>query len=250
LSSSSNDGKLQKENVDNLRTSDALTVGVLVADLLRLHIGRIDTGCVADLFALSEVALPADLAGDIRNWVTRSSNDILDIPEGEARAAFLAEVGALPAAKVPKRLRDAVAALAGTANAATLATLESLAQGWADVEPEVVVLSKRATKTVTGAAPAAAVGAKPAVARAPKVRTGPAKTPAADVDPRRAAFVREDAIATLKLYERGVKEGILVAGIRSRCPFKDLTDSEVRAELRKLERERKLKHSAERWLMR
>ena len=41
-----------------------------------------------------------------------------------------------------------------------------------------------------------------------------------------------------------------MAGIRHRSPYKDLTEEEVKAELRKLERERKLKHTGERWLTR
>ena len=73
------------------------------------------------------------------------------------------------------------------------------------------------------------------------------------VDPRRAEWIREDAVTRLnsrEYVERGLKESILVAGIRHRSPYKDLTEEEVKAELRKLERERKLKHTGERWLAR
>ena len=58
-----------------------------------------------------------------------------------------------------------------------------------------------------------------------------------------AAFAREYA-------ERGLKESIFVAGIMHRSPYKDMTAEEVKAELRRLERERKLKHTGERWMIR
>lgn len=237
---------VQKESVDQLRHSDAATVGALVADLLRLHVGRIETSCIADLFALSEAALPSSLSADVKNWATRAARDIVDLPEGDARNEFLSEIAALPPGKVSLRLRQAVKDMAVNASAATLARLDKLAAAWEAEEPENVILPTRPTKTVTGASAAA-----PAKSAAPKKRVGVAKTPAADVDPRRAAFVRDDALARLKEYgEKGLKESVFLAGIRHRSPFKDMTDAEVKTELRRLERERRVKHTGERWMIR
>ncbi len=241
---------VQKENVDNLRRSDATTVSVLVADLLRLHIERIETTCVADLFALADAQLPSSLSADLKNWATRASRDIVDLPEGPARRAFLGEIGALPAGKVANRLRDAIKGMAVNGSAETIATLDELARAWEVEEAENVVLPTKPTKTVTGASAAGAAAAPRKAVGAPK-RGFAAKTPAADVDPRRAAFVRDDAVNRLKEYgEKGLKESIFVAGIKHRSPFKDMTEAEIKTELRRLERERKVKHTGERWMIR
>lgn len=245
------DHRVQKENVDNLRQSDAVTLGILVADLLRLHIERIETSCVADLFALADADLPKVLSGDLKNWAARAARDVVDLPEGEGRATFLGEIGELAPEKVSARLREAVSGMAAKGSSATNAILEELAKSWESVEPEVLVIPKKAGKVVAAQQAKAAKEPKAAkVAGAPKKRAGPARTPAADVDPRRGQYIREEAIATLSPYERGVKETILVAGIRSRSPLGDLGEAEVRSELRKLERERKLKKTAERWMIR
>ena len=57
-------GQVQKSSVDNLRGSDETTVQILVDDLLRLHIQRIETRVVADLFAVADGQLsPSELFG-------------------------------------------------------------------------------------------------------------------------------------------------------------------------------------------
>lgn len=241
---------VQKENVDNLRRSDATTVSVLVADLLRLHIERIETTCVADLFALADAKLPSALSADLKNWATRAARDVVDLPEGPARRAFLAEVGELPPGKVGNRLREAIKGMAVNGSAETIATLDELARAWEAEEAESVILPTKPTKTVTGASAAGASAAPRKTTGAPK-RASAAKTPVADVDPRRAAFVRDDAVNRLKEYgEKGLKESIFVAGIKHRSPFKDMTEAEIKTELRRLERERKVKHTGERWMIR
>jgi hypothetical protein len=104
------------------------------------------------------------------------------------------------------------------------------------------VASSRTT-TAAGAA---------ATRTAAATRKAAPRTPAALVDPRRGEWVRDDVMARLgsrEYQERGLKESILVAGVKHRSPYKDLSDDEVRAELRRLERDRKLKHTADRWLV-
>lgn len=237
-------GEVQKASVDNLRYSDAVTVQVLVADLLRLHIERIETSVVADLFALSEAALPALLAADLKSWAGKATREVCDIPDGELRRAFIAEVAALPAASVCARFREAMAAMATSSSAETVAALDELANSWEGVEPTPVVVPTKKGRVAakSAAAPKKTVGA-------PKKVAVP-KTPPPDIDPRRAAYVRSDVTGTLQHLERGIKESVLLAGIRARSPFKDLAEPEVKAELRKLERERKLKKTGERWMIR
>ena len=110
-------GAVQKASVDNLRQSDAVTVQVLVADLLRLHIERIEISVVADLFALSEVELPVVVAADLAAWAGKATREVCDLPDGEIRRAFLAELAALPPASVPARFRAAAAAMAVSSSA-------------------------------------------------------------------------------------------------------------------------------------
>ena len=114
-------GEVQKSSVDNLRNSDALTVQILVADIIRLHIERIETSVVADLFALADAELPGGLSDDLKVWAGRATREVIDLPEGEARRGFLAEVAALPDALVPERLRAAIAALPRRCRLAVLA---------------------------------------------------------------------------------------------------------------------------------
>lgn len=239
-------GAVQKASVDNLRSSDAVTVQVLVADLLRLHIERIETSVVADLFALADAGIPGSLGADLKAWAGRATREVLDIPDGDARRGFLHEVGALPGKSVAERLREAVAALAGNSSAETIVVIDALAARWEAEPPEAIVLPAKRGKVSAAAAKAGDAPRKVAGTRKAAVP----RTPAVDVDPRRAAYVREDVTGTLQHLERGIKESVLLAGIRHRSPFKDLTEAEVKAELRKLERERKLKKTGERWTIR
>jgi hypothetical protein len=235
-----------KASVDNLRTSNEQIVQVLVDDLLRLHIERIETRVVADLFAVADAQLSPSLSADLKGWAGRATREILDLPDGEHLRAFLAEVAELPAGLVPQRLRDAVTALTPNVSAATVKIVEAMAAAWEEETPTPVVLP------VAKASPAK----EKAPARARPV--APRKTPAADVDPRRAEYVRQDVMATLSRVENGIKESVLVGGIRHRSPFKDLTEAEIRSELRRLEREgqklkageMRIKKTGERWGMR
>ncbi len=248
-------GEVQKSSVDNLRNSDALTVQILVADIIRLHIERIETSVVADLFALADAELPSGLSDDLKVWAGRATREVIDLPEGEARRGFLAEVAALPDALVPERLRAAIAALAPSSNQETLATLDDLATRWALTTPDVLVVAvKKSRVSAAGAKAAAAKEAKPkrvAAVKAPKI-------PPADIDPRRAAFIRSDVWITLEGKDPGIKENVLVGGIKHRSPFKDMVEPEIRAELRKMERDGlkdkpgklRIRKSGERWVYR
>lgn len=228
-------------------------IQVLIPDVIRQHIDRIEPACVADLFALAEAKLPGALGTDLAAWSARANREIRDLPAGQARATFVAEVSELPPEQVPASLRAAVLALPHQPDIA--GQIEELRGRWESVDPSPVNLPVSPPKAAVQKAtvshtPTTPTSTKAATAtRAPRV----VKTPASMVDPRRAEWIREDAVARLnsrEYVERGLKESILVAGIRHRSPYKDLTDEEVKAELRRLERERKLKHTGERWLAR
>lgn len=228
-------------------------IQVLIQDIVRQHVDRIEPACVADLFALSEAKLPAALAADVTQWAAKAAREIHDLPSGDGRATFVAEVAALAPDQVPAALRAAVLGLPPQADIAE--QIEALRAKWDAAAPAPVTLPvaapKAAVQKATVALGAAAAGTTkaPAAARAPRV----VKTPASMIDPRRAEWIREDAVTRLnsrEYVERGLKESILVAGIRHRSPYKDMTDEEVKAELRRLERERKLKHTGERWTAR
>lgn len=254
------DNRIQRLSVEGLRSTDPQTLPVLVAEALRLHIERVEPSCIADLFALSEVGLKGAFGAELANWARKAAREIRDLPAGDVRTAFVAEVSELEPSQVPQTMREALSALAAASSGPTLAALDAAAAVWAGTPPAPVVLPQpkpKATKavqeaTVTRATTASAAAATRTKSETPARRLAP-KTPAAMVDPRRAEWVREDVMARLgsrEYVERGLKENILVAGVKHRSPYKDLTDEEVRAELRRLERERKLKHTAERWLVR
>lgn len=231
-------------SVERLRLSPPAMVQVLTQDVIRQHVDRIEPATVADLFALSELALVGALGVDLNNWAMRAAREILDMPEGAPRLSFLEEVARLPAEQVPARMRDAIQAVASIASAASLEVIESLGTAWSAVSPVSVALP---AGKIT--APKVGPTAKPASKAAPRAP----KTPAALVDPRRAEWIREDAVTRLsnrEYAERGLKESIFVAGIKHRSPFTDMTPAEILTELRRLERERKLKHTGERWTVR
>ncbi|MFZ5481531.1 MAG: hypothetical protein ACOZNI_32515 [Myxococcota bacterium] len=236
--------KVQRMNIERLRLSAPAMVQVLVQDVIRQHVERIEPATLADLFALVDANLPGALGKDLAGWAARARREIADLPDGATRATFVSEVGELPPADVPGSLREAVLAMAEKSSPETAARVEECRARWADVEPAAVSLPTSASAKI--AAAQATKTTTKAPARAPR-------TPAAQVDPRRAEWIRGDVLARLgarEYLERGLKETILVAGVQHRSPYKDLTVDEVRAELRRLERERKVKHTADRWLIR
>ena len=69
------------------------------------------------------------------------------------------------------------------------------------------------------------------------------------VDDERADWISEDVLSrVIKYGNRGLKEHVIVAGSRHRSPFKDLTEAEVLAVLRRMKREGRIRHSAGRWM--
>lgn len=248
---SSSNHQVQRIHLERLRLSSPPMIQVLIQDVVRQHIERIEPATLADLFALAEADLPARLHAELAQWASRARREIADLPQGQHRMHFVAEVSELPPESVPTAMREAVLALANGASAEIAGGLEELRVRWEQVAPEPVKVAAPPPKGV--AAPQGiverAIATKTVQARPARA----AKTPAAMVDPRRAEWIRGDALARLgsrEYAERGLKESIFVAGIKHRSPYKDMTVEEIMTELRKLERERKLKHTGERWMAR
>lgn len=224
--------------IDGLRTSDHATIAAKISDVVRQHLDSVDPTAVADLFAISELKLPASLAADLRSWSITATQMLRDMPDNGTRGAWLNDISLMEAEKIPARLREAVLGLLPGSGGAVVEQIEALAVRWTETAPEVLVLPKKAR----------ASSAAPKAAKEPKA----VKEAKAPVDPRRAEWVREDAVTRLnasEYAERGLKESIFLSGIRKRCPY-DLTDEEIKVHLRKLEREGKVKHTGERWLAR
>ena len=234
-------------------------IQVLTQDAIRQHVDRVEPACVADMFALSELQLSGALGVDLRGWAARATRELEDLPEGAPREEFLALLAEVPAADIPETLRVIVRAMGDTASPDTAARVAALDATWTETPPAAVVLpvaaAKAAPRVTTGVSDRATTVEQARAKKAPSAPKAPkaAKTPARDVDPRRAEWIRTDAVtrlATPEYAERGLKESILLAGIQHRSPYTDLTIEEIKVELRKLERERRLKHTGERWLTR
>lgn len=236
---------------------------VLTPELTRLHVDRIAVPCIADLFAISEVTLPSTLAAEIKNWATRAARDILDLPDGTERIEFLNSVLELPPGQIPASMREPVLGLGTSKQTDVTRLVDDLRSRFEQVPPDILKLPAPARKeTSKSGADAGAAGTSkttrttaekaPKVAKVAKTPRAP-RTPASMVDPRRAEFIRGDVMDRLSVREyaeRGLKESIVIAGVRHRSPFKDMTEEEVKAEMRKLEREGKVKHTGDRWIIR
>ena len=237
--------------IDGLRASDTATIAAKVSDVLRQHLDGVNPTVVADLFAISELKVPASLAADLRSWSITATQQLRDMHDNVTRGAWLNDISLMEDEKIPARLREAVLGLLPGSGGAVVEQIEALAVRWAETAPEVLVLPKKARASST--VPKVAKEPKAVKeAKAPRVIKAP-RTPKADVDPRRAEWVREDAVTRLnasEYAERGLKESIFLSGIRKRCPYTDMTDEEIKVHLRKLEREGKVKHTGERWLAR
>ena len=248
------DHAIQRLSIEGLRSSDINALSVLIPDAMRQHVERLEPGVVADLFALCELGLAGALGADLAAWNARARREIKDMPDGSIRATFVAELAELPPEQVPATLRDLLKTLAETSGAAVSSAVAGVSAIWAETTPATIILTQKKVRATSGRTPASTAAADARAGKpAPTPKTRVARTPAAQVDPRRAEWVREDAVVRLnsrEYQERGLKESIFIAGIKHRSPYKDITEEEIKTELRKLERERKLKHTGERWTAR
>ena len=231
--------------VGGLRKADPASLEILAADVLRRPLGQIDPGTLMDLLALAEVPdqVGGQLAKELTAFRDQMFREIGDLPDGPALAEFCAELRSIEAVLVPKNIRDNLSdRLLEVRTEEAVGGIEAFLAHVEGTEATPVALPLRPEPS--SAAPAARVQKAPAKTKATRTRR------TAIVDDRREAWIREDATDRLKTWgAKGLKESIVVAGARHRSPYKDLTEAEVLAPLRKMKREGHLRFSAGRWMV-
>ncbi len=236
------DMETRRVTVAGLRGADVATLRVLTQDVIQLPLNQIETSTLCDLFALSELqeGIPGDLLLELQAFRERRIRELNDIPDGDALSEFVLSLAAQAADQVPGTLRAAVTALAPDRSSSEDA-LVALASHLESVEPVSFIVGVAAEEAPSQAAKAAKER-KPAKKKK--------KTSSRTVkNPERAEWIGEYAVSRLKNYETGLKEAILVGGTCHKAPWSDVTDKEVRAVLRALAREGKLRLTAGRWVI-
>lgn len=236
-------------SVGGLRRAEPTTLSVLTQDVLRLPVTQIEPATLLDLLALAEIPdqLSTALARDLGRFREQIFREIEDLPDGPALAEFASELAELDAGRAPQELRDHLAGLVEEReHPEAVEALQALMSHWEGTEPESVTLPEPSVTPRVESGSKAKVQKVAPRTRAPRRRTAAAATK----DPRREEWIREDVLSRLVNYgNRGLKQPIVVAGARHRAPWKDLTEAEVLATLRKLKREGRLRFSAGRWMM-
>lgn len=251
--------KKQRISVLGLRRSDPEILPVLTQDALRATLGRVEPATLCDLLALSELetGLGVALIRDLRQFRDQMFREISDLPDSPVLADFANELGRVEASRVPTCMRVAVSEMALSRKHMEAVTALAELQGkWETTPPEALVLRVTAARKVPAGRSTAPLGGprptlppqKPAkVVKAKPVERRP-RTPVAQIDERRVAWIEEEVLNRLEQYGvAGLKEAVLVAGARHRAPWKDVTEDEVLAVLRRLRRENRLRFSAGRW---
>lgn len=246
------DTRKNRTSIADLRTSDPKRLEVLVPEVLSQPVGQIEPSTLVDIIALSELTeqLPTAFIRDLQKFRKRIFDQVLDLPETPDLARFVSELSDLDAEEIPQTLREFLATelLTATSNPEALSKINELAAQLQDTPAQVITLptaaptSSSSTKKATKAA-----AAKGGAAKKKPRRT---RISAAQVDERRAEWIEEDVLDRLANYgSRGLKQSIIVAGSRYRASWKDLSEAEVLAVLRRLKRESKVRYSAGRWMI-
>jgi hypothetical protein len=230
-------------SVEGLRKADQDKILVLTSDTLRTPLVRLDPITLCDLLALSELAdgLGVALKRDLDLFRAQMIRELEDLPDGPPLRDFAVVLGEVAPGKVPQSLRAAVEAIIpDRKDLEAIDLLKSLLARWEPTPPEDFPPPPKTEK---------AVKEKRTATKAPKEKAEKkARTPVSQVDASRAEWVRADVLERLQNYGHdGLKEAIVVAGARHRSPWKDLTEKEVLAVLRQMERDGAVRHSAGRW---
>lgn len=234
--------------VGGLRKADPGTLEILAADVLRRPLGQIEPATLMDLLALAEV--PDQVGGQLAKEFTRFRDqmfrEIADLPDGPVLAEFCAELRTVDATLIPKNVRNALSELLPEVRTEeAVGGIEAMLAHVEGTEPAAVALPLKAEPLPESKQTGAGTAKKQVIKARPK-RTRRSTI----VDDRREAWIREDAMSRLKNWgSKGLKESIVVAGARHRAPWKDLTEAEVLATLRKMKREGQVRFSAGRWMV-
>jgi len=234
----------------------------MTQDIAYKNLIHLDSGTLADLFALSEMEgqLPGHLLRELDSFARQKTRELWDLPDGLPLQQELDLLAAVDPSRVPVRLRAVVGELRakGTLEASTQRRIAALQQAWEQIEPDPPRPGSGMNTSVQRPAvprrlqmpedkPARSKrGASPSPGRSEA--TG-SPTPAARQDQDRSAWIRAHVLQRLDTHrERGLKQSILVAGTRHACPFGEMQGAEVLAELRELKRSGQVRNSAGRWI--
>ena len=240
-----------------LRGADPITLDVEAGSLSAKPLTQIHPANLADLFALHALdGLPASLDVRLRGFPDRIARAVADCPPGELHE-LLDGLDAVDPARVPPSLRVLLAAESQRRTGADKVRLTGLVGTWEGTEPEAFEIGAsrvarqlpegpRRKEPVRGKQARAAAAERPAGAPARAPRAAPV-----DADPQRTAWVRQVVIERLASASSGLLEPVLLASVRHRARgrHEDLTDKDILAVLRELERRGDLRLSARRWML-
>ena len=213
--------EVSKTAVQGLRSSDPTTLSVLIQDLLRVPLVRLDLQTHCDLIALGEPqALSKITNRELVRFRERMEREYNDLPDGPLLYEHLDELAALPAAQVPATWREIVLQRREEASAPAQQRMGELASGWETTTPEIVSIATRRTSRVerfeTPAshrspqdrerdrgrrrlrADRSRSSGRASTGRASTPRPATPRAPARVRDPRRAEWIREDIVDRLR----------------------------------------------------
>jgi hypothetical protein len=248
-------------HVEGLRKSDPVTLSVLAQDLIRLPLIKLDPRSVCDLIALSlSDSLPTQLTADLSGFSAQMLREISDLPDGEVLMGWLLELATVEVSRVPAPIRNAISDKSEVSeDSGCVEKLMTLVGCFAEAESDrVEVLSGPVIEVERGRAQvapdsryhgkSAPFAEKPVRAkRAPRKSLPKVKT---EEQKERDAWIEADIIENLTGYfGKGLKQPILIAGVRKRAPWGDIKFPEVVSVLKSLKERQLVKFSAGRWLV-
>lgn len=266
--------RINRADMEGLRSSDPLTLSVLCQDLLRRPLIQLTPRTLCDLLALSEVPdLPKQLRRDLEAFRLQMLREFSDLPEGLVLGEFLEELRELPPEKIPDCFRVAIVDRAEVAakHPASAPHIEALLSDFEANEAEFLdpagkaqkvkvhqfdvpdshkAPDERARKRRSASSPRRPAGMTGGGGPKKESYKGnpTTKLPMRSTkDPERAVWIRRDLTEKLGAYPNGLKTGVLVAGARHRAPWDDVAPDEIMAVLRAMAREGKARTASGRW---
>jgi hypothetical protein len=246
-------------HVEAIRRLDPVTLEISVAEPLRRPLVQLSAETIAGMMALPDAeVLPKALRKQLAGFADRMVQEIIDLPD-IAFEELLRDLQALEPAHVPMSLRNAVAAEIEMRPELTKAKIRDLLGLWENVQPQPVQLGSGRPvilRAKTAAAPEEPVRRpRPAGGTSPRTHTEAApkavrQAPVKLVDEERRRWVVDQLLERLAEYmEQGLREDVLVAGVRhrARADYPDMTPVEIVGVLRELGNAGRVRHSAGRW---
>ena len=248
-------------HLDDLRHCDPVTLDIQVQEPLRRPIVQLSAATIADMVALSEIeSLSRLLRQRLVAFTERMSREVVDLPNGEPVESFLTELGELAPERVPTAVREAVAHEATRDSRAdgVRAHASELVTRWSGTPP-VAAAPGTSKPKIQRMTPIEAPEDKPKrtpahmreeVPREPTPKAAPRVAPVKVVDEDRRKMLVELCLDRLTDYrEQGLKEDVLVAGIRhrARTEYADVSPLEIVGVLKELQEVGRVRHSAGRW---